>query len=72
MLSYIASVKNRIYNNHAFAFIIVCVSFQINMDVLHEFLKEEIEEEKKTDIDTQFLSAISSSEEDQQARLDEF
>jgi hypothetical protein len=40
------------------------------MDVIHEFLKEEIEEELKTDIDTQFLPTISRSEEDQLARSD--
>ena len=40
------------------------------MDVIYEFLKEEIEEELKTDIDTHFLPTISSSEEDQPARSD--
>ena len=53
MLSYIASVKHRIYNIHAF--IVVLVYFQINMDVIHEFFKEEIEEEKNKDIDTKFF-----------------
>ena len=39
------------------------------MDVIHEFLKEEIkEEEQKTDIYTQLLPALSCSEEDWRAR----
>ena len=61
-------MKLRFSNNHVF--IIVHDNFQINMDVIHEFLKEEIEEELKTDIDTQFLPTISRSEEDQLARSD--
>ena len=41
------------------------------MDVIYEFLKEEIDEEElKTDFDTQFRPAMFSSKEDQQARSD--